>query len=146
MITNPFDDDKSFDWVREKWGRPKVLQPKGIGFWYQCAVCEASWVGPKGDWCDWCHERWIAKQASEHEKLLFPEFVNWGQSFARLSPIDQEVWASTRGFRGDYQSGWLVKLKESLDHSAITLDEFTQALERFKKWKMTLQSKPFEES
>ena len=130
-----------------KWGQPKNLgKSNSSGFNYECLRCQATWVGPNGDWCDWCHERWIANEQSKRHQLLWPEWLNWAESFHSLPAIDQEVWASTRGFRGDYQSAWLVNLKDSLVNEAITNQDFVAALNRWERWKMIQQSKPLNES
>lgn len=135
MVVNQFDGDKSWDWVRQKWGRPKVIETRGIDFWYQCAVCEASWVGPVGDWCDWCHERWLGRK----DGILFPEFINWGERYERLSPIDRTVWATTRGFTGLFIDRWQSTLFDAITIGLVTDSEASEALKRYERWKTHMQ-------
>lgn len=135
MITNPFDGDKSLDWVREKWGRPKIIRKHQLGFFYQCAVCEAGWVGPIGDWCEWCHNRWIGNK----ERILFPEFINWGEAYERLSPIDRQVWATTRGFTGAFIDRWQSTLFDAITIGLVTDVEASESLKRYQEWKIHMQ-------
>lgn len=134
------------DLIGTKWGQPKIVGRRGIDYRYQCLVCTAKWVGPVGDWCDWCHERWLANRESEIQHLLFPEFMNWGERYSELSDIDKEVWERTRGCVGDFRTEWVQRIQRSYRLNLIDRDQMLSALGRYKKWTMTVQSKQSKKS
>lgn len=141
---NPFQVD---EWLFAKWGQPKNLGIEDDGFKYRCERCGATWVGPNGDHCYWCHQRWIVKQADFKQALLVPEWLSWGERYSGAKPIDREVWANTRGYRGDFVTPWMLRLERALNDGAISDPEFSSALNRWAKWKTTIQqSEPLSKS
>jgi hypothetical protein len=118
-----------------KWGRPNNLGTIGNGdFNYQCLKCLASWVGPNGDYCDWCHKRWLMVQADNKRKLLFPEWLEWGDQYYQLGKVSREVWANTRGYSGNFLSPWLARIEKAQTNGEISEVEFVAAFKRCTQW------------
>jgi hypothetical protein len=132
-ITNPFDNDSRFDEARSKWGIPSLVESFGSEYRYRC-ICGASWVGPIGDYCEWCHARWESGRKRERERLLFPEWLDWSDRYFELDPLDQRVWAQTRGFLGDFEAKWKRELWRASESSLVTVSEMRQALKRYERW------------
>ena len=99
-----------------------------------CLVCGASWEGSEGDDCYWCDRAYEQKRQSERDRLLFPEWMNWGDRFYACSDIDRIVWAQTRGFNGDYRGNWENAVCDGLERGIITGAESDAAYGRYERW------------
>lgn len=118
-----------------KWGRPNNLGTIGNGeFNYQCLKCLASWVGPNGDYCDWCHKRWLVNEADKRQALLYPEWLGWDDKYFQLSQLDQSVWEQTRGFADGFNISWRRRITKALENEEISQMEFDGATKRYTKW------------
>jgi hypothetical protein len=73
------------------------------------------------------------RRESERDRLLFPEWMNWGERFERCSAIDRIVWAQTRGFVGDYEGKWKRELFRSVPEP-LSGREVADALKRYNRW------------
>lgn len=109
-------------------------------------MCNASWVGPIDDYCEWCHSRFVNDVDSKRNRLLFPEWLSWGDRYWACIEIDRTVWANTRGFIGDFESAWVDRLSNAFDNQLVTEDEVRQAIERWNSWQVKGQSNPLNES
>lgn len=114
---------------------------KGHDVWIACESCGGIWLGQPFDTCDWCAELATRLKRDELARLMFPEFINWDERFASLSPIDQAVWAATRGFGEGYERDWLRRVRLAATDQVLTGQQVTQALSRYRKWKT--QMTPF---
>ncbi len=133
--TNPFRSDPYWDFAFVKWGQPNNLGRDANGeFRYRCGRCLASWVGPNGDVCEWCHDRWMTKQADFKDALLNPEWLSWGDRYLGAMELDREVWANTRGFRGNFIRPWLQRIEKAKANGEITESEFVAAGRRVSQW------------
>lgn len=117
-----------------KWGRPKIESKGANAFHFKCEMCGATWVGPNGDICEWCHKRWLDEQHSAKQTLLFPEWLEWGDSYFRLSPVSQSVWEQTRGYADNFDIAWQNRLKKALTNEEISQIEFDSAWNRYSTW------------
>lgn len=106
--------------------------------WVECNTCDARWLGQPFDQCEWCQADAKAN-GSYAQRLLFPEWMGWGDRFARLSAIDQRVWATTRGIHGNYEVEWLRRVRTAAVNQVITGQQLTQALNRYHKWKTQMK-------
>lgn len=139
-INNPYRDDSSFDAIRRKWGNPRFVAIVDEQFHrFVCANCGAGWIGPPGDYCDWCHERWILTQKRDIQRLLQPEWMGWGERYEQLGELDRRVWEQTRGFHGNYQGKWNDEVCSAAELGRITGDELDQALSRYERWTIHMQ-------
>lgn len=130
------------DQFAPKWGRPKIVNQRAFDiFDYKCERCNASWVGPMGECCDWCHQRWVTNQASERHRLLFPEWMNWGERYFACDAKSRTVWAESRGFHGDFEGNWKRSLGLAREKHLVTGPEAVQALKRFELW--TIHTRKF---
>jgi hypothetical protein len=117
-----------------KWGQPTIIGKVNGDFDYQCLQCHATWVGPNGDICYWCHKRWLINEESKHQTLLYPEWLQWDDKYFHLSQLDQSVWEQTRGFSDGFDISWENRLKKALDNGEVTQMEFDAAETRYAKW------------
>lgn len=122
-----------------EWGQPFIVASRGIEVDYRCSVCNATWVGPIGDWCEWCHQRWVNDQENRKRKLLFPEWLEWGKRYWECSPIDRRVWEQTRGFHRDFLVNWERSIMQAIANDQVTGLEAAQALKRSERWKTHMQ-------
>lgn len=109
----------------------------GHDVWITCDDCGGNWLGQPFDICEWCNAIGAAIDDTERQGLMFPEWMGWGDRFDSLSPINQIVWAATRGYHGDYQVMWLRRLRTAVTTGVLTGQQVTQTLNRYRKWKMT---------
>lgn len=122
-----------------EWGQPFIVASEAFDIRYRCSVCNASWVGPIGDFCEWCHQRWVNDQAARKERLLFPEWLDWGKRYFECSPIDRRVWEETRGIHRDFERTWKRAIFEAVANDQVTGHEASQALKRYQRWKTHMQ-------
>lgn len=118
-----------------EWGRPIIVASRGTDVEYRCGDCNAGWVGPIGDYCQWCHSRWLWGVESERKRLLFPEWLSWGDRYFECDDITRKVWAQSRGFIGDFAAKWERELFDSVVDGTITGQDQSQALKRYARWK-----------
>lgn len=134
-MPNLFQAEHVWDYLVAKWGQPKNLGQVDSGeFSYTCLRCGAGWVGPNGDYCYWCHKRWLIQQADLKQALLFPEWLGWDDSYFRLGKEGQAVWENTRGYNGNFVDAWRRRAKRAEDDGFITEAEMVLATGRVKKW------------
>jgi hypothetical protein len=138
--TNPFLDEAP--WLFTKWGQPTNLRRETGGWFYQCQTCQATWVGPNGDHCDWCHQRWLIEQEATRTALLLPEWLGWDQRYFRLPEGDQVVWEATRGYQGDFIGAWQRRIVRAYQNGDITKAELMSAGKRVAEWMTRKQLKP----
>lgn len=143
---NPFRTDPDVSWLFTKWGQPTNLGSDDDGFRYRCDICLASWVGPNGDYCDWCHQRWTIQTADRHQALLIPEWLLWDATYFGLGSESQAVWEETRGHTAHFYRAWFARLLKAKANGEITNNEAVAAGKRFKVWMMRKQSKPLKDS
>ena len=106
--------------------------------WVSCQSCGADWLGQSfDDECEWCSDISAVLNRSDRQRLIFPEFITWGDSYWELSPIDRTVWATTRGFHGDFLGVWQRKLYRAVADGFITDQLAAKALERYRIWNRT---------
>lgn len=145
-ILNPYGNDPRFAGARHKWGVPVLGDAhEGGGWWYSCDVCGATWVGPMGDVCSWCHDRWEFEQAKRVADLLWPPWmVREGPRFDELSDVHKAVWKATRGTRSDdaSESRWGVDLEDAVASGVISESQAVGALERYERWDQLRNSTP----
>jgi hypothetical protein len=125
-----------------KWGRPINLGQYAHGeYEYQCGKCLATWVGPNGDHCYWCHKRWQIAQDDAKQSLLIPEWLTWDRGYFALDAKGQSVWENTRGFNGDFVGAWERRILKAKLNGEITTNEWFAAVKRVLVWMMRKQSK-----
>lgn len=137
-IPNPYESDPMLAGARHKWGVPKLMGQADDGLWhYVCEACGAGWVGPMGDTCSWCHDRWELELAQRVADLLYPPWmVKEGPRFDELGSIDQAVWQSTRGTRSTpwSENQWAIDLEQAEADGIVTESQAASALGRFERW------------
>lgn len=117
-----------------------IVRPRGHLWEHRCDNCNASWYGPEGDDCYWCDKRLELRRQSERQHLLFPEWMNWGDRFRDCSEIHRTIWATTRGFTGDYRGKWEYALFDALEKGTITDDDADAAYGRYERWMTHMQN------
>lgn len=138
---NPFRTDPDVSWLFTKWGQPTNLGSDDDGFRYRCEICLASWAGPNGDYCDWCHQRWTIQTADRHQALLIPEWLLWDQAYFVLGEKSQAVWEETRGYQGNFMGAWRLRIEKARANDEITNVELVAAVRRVSIWMMRKQSR-----
>lgn len=107
----------------------------GHDVWLVCDRCGGKWLGQPFDECEWCDESdRISIERAKH-RILFPEWLDWGERYWQLSELDQRVWEGTRGFHGDYQGKWMGELKRAVEFEQITRYDAIGAVNRYRRWK-----------
>src|SRR5215510_6456667 len=106
----------------------------GHDVWLVCDRCEGKWLGQPFDECEWCNESdRIAIERAKH-RLLFPEWLEWGERYDQLSELDRVVWERNRGFSANYQDKWLDQLDRANQLGEITDHELANSVDRFVRW------------
>lgn len=123
-----------------EWGQPVIVASRGSDIEYRCRECDAGWVGPSDDYCEWCHKRWVRDVEAQRNRLLFPEWLSWGDRYFDCNEVQRSVWAQTRGITGDFAK-WQRDLFEAVSTQLVTDHEQSQALRRHERW-MTHSQKP----
>lgn len=145
-MVNPHANDPALAGARHKWGVPCLGEPAAGGGWhYTCQSCHATWVGPMGDTCSWCHDRWEWEQAHAVAELLYPPWmVREGPRFDELTDTHQRIWRATRGTRTVpwSEKQWAIELEEATASGAISESQAVGALERFDRWDQLRNSMP----
>lgn len=68
------------------------------------------------------------------QRLLYPEWLDWGDSYFRLGKASREVWANTRGYSGNFISPWLARIDKAHANGEISQAEFIAAGKRCEQW------------
>jgi hypothetical protein len=130
---NPFLTEAPY--LFAKWGQPKLVEQYGpTEYWYRCGNCNATWVGPNADYCDWCYQRWLWRTHTARQSLLFPEWLYWDARYFVMSKLDQAVWEQTRGFADGFETSWAIRLQKAKQNAEITSAEFDAATNRYAEW------------
>lgn len=109
----------------------------GHDVWITCDDCGAIWLGQPFDICEWCNAIGAAIDDTERQGLMFPEWMGWGDRFDSLSPINQIVWAATRGYHGDYVGAWQRRIGIAVRDGLVTDVQAATALQRAASWQLT---------
>lgn len=114
----------------------------GHDVWVPCDQCGNLFLGqPFEPCCPWCISVGNDITIRDHDALLWPEWMQWGDTYWELSPINRAVWRATRGVHGDYVTNWQRAIFNAITHNVITDHEHSLALERYSKWKATHSQK-----
>src|SRR5215467_7786760 len=117
-IVNPYRNDPRFAVYREKWGEITVTADRD--YLHRCSTCDATWIGSiEDEECQWCERREQAREESEVNRLLYPQWWDWGDRYRELPDKYREVWRATRGIHGDYLKSWERKLTDALTAGRI---------------------------
>lgn len=113
-----------------------TINPRSL---IECSECGAAWEGIEGN-CYWCDKRYEYKRDAQRTRLLFPEWMNWGDRFRDCSEINRTIWAQTRGFTGDYRGKWEDALFDAIENRVVTDVEADAAYGRYLKWMTRMQN------
>jgi hypothetical protein len=71
-------------------------------------------------------------------RLLFPEWLNWGERYHGLDAINQWVWEQTRGVARDYRDKWQRDIHAAVIDGLVSDNERSLALQRYSQWMIHL--------
>jgi hypothetical protein len=102
----------------------------------ECDVCQATWTGPIGEPCEYCHLWHQRALETQRQQLLYPDHLQTSAGDPRYDNLScdesRQVWDATRGQRRGADSivAWTRRLADAVQAELITPRQAEQAMRR----------------